>query len=168
MIPNLTIRRMTPADLEAVVALDRLSFSQPWPKSAFVNELNAPYSRSWVAEHEGNIIGMIVIWLTLDEAHIATLAIHPDFRRQGIARQLIIHTLRAAWKEGARYAFLEVRRSNHAAQALYQSLGFVQSGERPHYYQDNGEDALLMTLKPDTMQALLHAEAIQPESPITE
>jgi len=87
-----------------------------------------------------------VLWMIVDDAHIATLATHPDFRRQGIAQQLLIHALQSAAGEGARNAFLEVRAGNPAARAMYQTYGFVEEGLRPRYYKDNGEDAILMSL----------------------
>ncbi|MEJ5241497.1 MAG: ribosomal protein S18-alanine N-acetyltransferase [Anaerolineales bacterium] len=153
---TLEIRRMQLTDLEAVVALDRLSFSLPWSERTFRYELTEnPAARAWVAEKDGAIVGMLLLWLIVDEAHIATLAVHPEHRQQGIARRLLLRALRAAWEEGARRAFLEVRVSNLAAQNLYRQLGFEVSGRRPRYYRDNNEDALLMTLKEDTMQALL-------------
>ncbi len=145
---NFDIRRMTVDDMPAVVELDRLSFSLPWPERSFRFELtDNPASRCWVAESAGRIVGVIVVWLLVDELHIATLAAHPDFRRQGIARALLTHVLRLAVKEGAASSFLEVRAGNLAAQALYRKFGYEESGRRPRYYKDNDEDAILMTLE---------------------
>jgi ribosomal-protein-alanine N-acetyltransferase len=89
----------------------------------------------------------VVAWLFVDEAHIATIATHPDFRRQGIAQKLLSHTLWHAMMEGARGSFLEVRASNVAAQDMYRKFGYVESGRRKRYYKDNDEDAILMTLE---------------------
>lgn len=153
---TLEIRPMRLTDLEAVVTLDRLSFTLPWSERSFRYELTEnPAARAWVAEKEGQVVGMLLLWLIVDEVHIATLAVHPEHRQQGIARRLLLQALRSAWEEGARQAFLEVRVSNLAAQHLYRQLGFEVSGRRARYYRDNNEDALLMTLKEDTMQALL-------------
>ncbi len=153
---TLEIRPMRLTDLETVVTLDRLSFTLPWSERSFRYELTEnPAARAWVAEKEGQVVGMLLLWLIVDEAHIATLAVHPEHRQQGIARRLLLQALRSAWEEGAREAFLEVRVSNLAAQHLYRQLGFEISGRRTRYYRDNNEDALLMTLKEDTMQALL-------------
>ncbi len=153
---TLEIRPMRLTDLEAVVTLDRLSFTLPWSERSFRYELTEnPAARAWVAEKEGQVVGMLLLWLIVDEVHIATLAVHPEHRQQGIARRLLLQVLRSAWEEGARQAFLEVRVSNLAAQHLYRQLGFEVSGRRARYYRDNNEDALLMTLKEDTMQALL-------------
>jgi ribosomal-protein-alanine N-acetyltransferase len=84
--------------------------------------------------------------LILDEAHIATLAVHPDYRNRGIATRLIESVLLEAEEKGARKAMLEVRTSNQAAQSLYQKFGFQVVHRRRKYYIDNKEDALLMNL----------------------
>lgn len=143
-----TIRKMTLDDLEQVVAIDHVSFSLPWPVSSFQFELtDNPASRSWVADLDGRIVGMVVAWLIVDEIHIATIATHPDFRKQGIGKNLLLHTLRSAKEEGAITSFLEVRESNDAALEMYRKFGFAESGRRDGYYKDNDEDAILMTLE---------------------
>ena len=142
------IRRMTLVDVPAVHAIDLLSFSLPWPERSFRFEItDNQVSRGWVAEVDGRIAAMLVIWLIVDEAHIATIAVHPDFRRQGIGEQILLHALRTARAEGANRAFLEVRAGNAAAQAMYKKYGFEVVGVRPGYYKDNNEDALLMNLE---------------------
>lgn len=144
---NISIRLMTLDDVEQVVAIDQASFSLPWPEKSFRFEVtDNPASRVWVAESDGKIIGMIVAWMFVDEAHIATIATHPEFRRQGIASKLLIHTLHSVMSEGAKSSFLEVRAGNIAAQEMYRKLGFEETGRRPRYYKDNDEDAILMTL----------------------
>lgn len=142
------IRRMTLEDVPAVVELDKVSFNLPWPERSFRFELtDNPASRCWVAEEDGRVVGMVVAWLFVDEAHIATIATHPDYRRQGIARKLLTYTLQAAMREGARSSFLEVRESNSSAQDLYRKFGYVEVGRRKRYYRDNDEDAILMNLE---------------------
>jgi ribosomal-protein-alanine N-acetyltransferase len=142
------IRRMTLDDIGQVLEIDRASFNQPWPERSFRFEVeNNPASRAWVAEQNGRIVGMIVAWLMIDEAHIATIATHPQFRRQGIASHLLRHALDYMRDEGAVSSFLEVRESNLAAQELYRRFGFEETGRRPRYYKDNGEDAILMLLE---------------------
>lgn len=167
---EIAIRRATREDLPAIILLDWMSFSLPWPVRAFERELTGPHSRMWVAEMITDVplvyaspvengvapftvspgtrvvVGAMVVWVVLDEAHIATLAVHPDVRRRGIARSLLVTALRHAAREGCESALLEVRAGNLAAQSLYQSFGFEVVGRRPRYYQDNYEDALLMTL----------------------
>ncbi len=146
MIPF--IRRMALADVPAVHEIDVLSFSLPWPERSFRFELTEnPVSRAWVTEVDGKIAAMLVLWFIVDEAHIATIAVHPDFRRQGLGEQILLYALRAARSEGAQRAFLEVRAGNAAAQAMYKKYGFEVAGVRPGYYKDNNEDALLMNLE---------------------
>jgi ribosomal-protein-alanine N-acetyltransferase len=147
------IRAMQLADLEQVHAIDRLSFSMPWPASAFRYELvENTNSQLWVAElfedeNEPEVIGAIVTWLILDEAHIATLAVHPEHRKRGIGSLLVAMALREAIRNGIRMATLEVRVGNIEARQLYQNFKFELVGRRTGYYQDNHEDALLMTLQ---------------------
>ena len=144
---NFIIRKMTEADVSAVAELDQISFSLPWPERSFRFEVTSnSASRCWVAEVDGRVVGMIVAWLFVDEVHIATIATHPDFRRQGVAQKLLTHTLRYTYDEGAVTSFLEVRESNLAAQAMYRKFGYESTGRRKRYYKDNDEDALLMTL----------------------
>jgi len=145
---SLEIRKMTLDDIPAVVALDQMSFSLPWPERSFRFELtDNPASRSWVAEVDGRIVGMIVNWLLVDEVHVATIATHPDFRRQGIAKKLLSHSLHYMAGEGAISSFLEVRESNIAAREMYRKFGYIEVGRRKRYYKDNDEDAILMTLE---------------------
>lgn len=160
-IPPVTLRRMVLADLHQVQRLDTISFSLPWSERSFQFELTEnPNSRGWVAELQDcsnppPIIGMLILWVVLDEAHIATLATLPQYRRLGIARLLLGQALRSAYEEGARRAFLEVRYTNLAAQALYQQFGFAVTGTRRRYYADTGEDALLMTLDQSRFEMLV-------------
>jgi ribosomal-protein-alanine N-acetyltransferase len=145
---SVSIRRMMLEDIPTVHAIDMLSFSLPWPERSFQFELTEnPVSRGWVAESNGRLAAMLVLWLIVDEAHIATIATHPDFRRQGIGERLMVEALLAARVEGASRAFLEVRASNLGALAMYKKYGFVIVGVRPKYYKNNNEDAILMNLE---------------------
>jgi ribosomal-protein-alanine N-acetyltransferase len=144
---SVVIRRMTLEDVPTVAEIDRSSFSLPWPERSFRFEVTEnPASRGWVLEKDGQIAAMLVLWLIIDEAHIATIATHPDFRRQGFGEQILLTALRTAYAEGGRRAFLEVRAGNLAARAMYQKYGFIVDGIRPRYYKDNFEDAILMSL----------------------
>ena len=156
------IRRMTVEDVPAVAELDRISFSLPWTERSFHFEVSSnPASRCWVAEQGGQIIGVVVAWLLLDEVHIATIATHPEFRRQGIAQALLAHVLKSGAQEGALSSFLEVRASNSAAQAMYHKFGYEETGRRLRYYKDNCEDAILMTLEGLNVEKL---EGLQPSN----
>jgi ribosomal-protein-alanine N-acetyltransferase len=89
---------------------------------------------------------MIVVWMIMDESHVATLAVLPEFRRRGISQRLLKAALTESIQRGARLATLEVRANNKIAQALYRGFRFVVIGRRPRYYQDNHEDAIIMTV----------------------
>lgn len=154
-------RPMEAADIPRVREIDVLSFSLPWSEQSYRFELTGNHSSlilvAEVTQPEGRVevVGMIVIWVILDEAHVATIATHPDYRGQGIGRRLLARGLLAAYERGARLSYLEVRRYNLVAQALYNHFGFEIVGERLRYYQDNNEDALLMTLtelRPEALQ----------------
>jgi [ribosomal protein S18]-alanine N-acetyltransferase len=153
-VAEIRLRPMQLEDVEQVYAIDVQSFSLPWSERSYRFEINENLaSHPWVAEAvsaqgQRQVVGMIVAWIILDEVHIATIATHPGFRRQGIARRLLAQALDEGAKAGAVKAFLEVRRSNLGAQKLYQDFGFVETGIRPRYYLDTHEDALLMTLEP--------------------
>jgi ribosomal-protein-alanine N-acetyltransferase len=141
------VRKMMLEDVPAVIDLDHQSFSLPWPERSFRFEImENPASRCWIADMNGKVVGMIVVWLIVDEAHVATLATHPDFRRQGIAKRLLSHALLQLIEEGARSSFLEVRESNFAAREMYRKFGYEETGRRRRYYSDNDEDAILMNL----------------------
>ncbi|MEA3441109.1 MAG: ribosomal protein S18-alanine N-acetyltransferase [Chloroflexota bacterium] len=146
------IRLMREDDLEKVAEIDQLSFSIPWPKRAYEYELcENPNSLCWVAEIQSpdgrrQVCGMIVIWLILDEAHIATFAVHPDHRGKGLAKRMLRTALIAANHHGTTQATLEVRAGNYKAQELYQYFKFEEVGQRPRYYKDNNEDAIIMTV----------------------
>lgn len=146
---EITIRKMALADIDRVIEIDQSSFSLPWPKSSFHFELTENNSsRPWVAEtSDQKIVGMAVNWLIVDELHIATIAADPDYRQHHIGLRLMVHSLCCAAEEGAVCSFLEVRRGNLAARSLYQKLGYTEDGIRPRYYEDNHEDAILMSLQ---------------------
>jgi ribosomal-protein-alanine N-acetyltransferase len=152
MTEGLCIRRMTLADVEAVYAIDVQSFSLPWSERSFRYEVTQNVnSRPWVAEltlpgGEKHLAGMLVIWMIVDEAHVGTIAVHPNHRRQQIGAQLLAQGLLSAAGEGAAKAFLEVRQGNQPAQQMYFKFGFTVAGVRAHYYKDTNEDAILMDL----------------------
>lgn len=130
-----------------VSSLDKLSFTEPWPKNTFAYELTTSYSICQVAvDLSGNVLGAIVVWLVVDEAHVATIAVHPDHRHKGIGAALLANALIIAAHRGALISLLEVRVSNLPALKLYERFGYLVDGVRKNYYQDNQEDALLLTL----------------------
>lgn len=151
---SVRIRKMTVDDVPAVARIDQMSFTLPWPEHSFRYEAaDNRVARCYVAEGEdGQILAMIVSWIILDELHIATIAVHPDFRRKGIGARILTEALKEGQRVGVKSAFLEVRAGNEGAQAMYRRFGFEVTGKRPHYYRDNGEDAILMTLH--TLEAI--------------
>ncbi|HPX95249.1 MAG TPA: ribosomal protein S18-alanine N-acetyltransferase [Brevefilum fermentans] len=148
------LRPMTAADLSPVSAIEQASFLTPWAEKDFIKALAQNQGTlCWVAEwieepHPPRVVANVIVWLILDEAHIGTLAVHPEYRGRSIARRLLAKVLLEATRLGATHALLEVRASNHDALHLYNKCGFAVVGVRKGYYQDAGEDALLMTLNP--------------------
>ena len=149
---SLKFRRMKLEDVPRVHEIDVLSFALPWPEKSYLFELvENPTTLALVAEIAAPeampiVIGMAVIWIVVDEAHIATIAIHPDFRGRGFGKKLLAETLRESIHRGIVQATLEVRENNMLAQSMYIKFGFKIVGRRLHYYKDNNEDAVLMTV----------------------
>ncbi len=131
-------------DLIDVVPIERLCFGDRWSVQAFANELENPASTYFVARESGKIVGYAGFWLILDEAHITTIATHPQWQRRSIGEQMLLTMIDAAAEKGAKWLTLEVRVSNASAQKLYAKYGFTALGRRRGYYQDDGEDALVM------------------------
>ncbi len=148
----IVIEPIRPEDVPAVVEIERASHVDPWRESFFVEELERPQALMLVARHGEDprrLVGYICVWLVADEVQIFNLAVDPALRRRGIGRRLLLAALQHACLRNARVALLEVRRSNHAAQKLYQSVGFRPFGTRPNYYEGLREPAVLMELEMD-------------------
>ena len=142
---NTVIRRMKQEDLDEVTALEKATFTIPWSRESFRQELERNVAaRYLVAESEGKIIGYAGAWIILDESHITNIAVAESYRGRGVGRKLTQALLQLLSNLGASYATLEVRVSNERAQNLYRSLGFISVGKRKRYYEDNQEDAFLM------------------------
>ncbi len=140
------IEPMRLEDLVVVHAIERASFSAPWPANAYRSELETNRLAHYlVARADDEIVGYGGMWLMVDEAHVTTFAIHPAWRRQRIGERLLLAFLDLAIDRRAREATLEVRLSNVPARRLYEKYGFKPVGLRPRYYSDDGEDALIMT-----------------------
>lgn len=144
---DIKIRQMMLRDLDEVMEIEPVAFgSHHWSRQSFVNELNNPGGYYFVAcsPTNGSLCGYSGFWLIGEEAHITTLAVHPDFRRKYIAERLLINDIAQAQKVGASWMTLEVRVSNEGAQHLYHKYGFKNLGLRRNYYQDNNEDAMVL------------------------
>ncbi len=142
----MTFDRLTSSgDLDGLLALDEVCFHRPWTRADYERELTDP-ARCFlfVVRVDERIIGYCSFWRIFDEAHVNNFAVHPDWRRRGIGRALLARSLSAAAAIGAPKATLEVRASNVAAIALYESGGFVRAGLRRAYYTHPVEDALIL------------------------
>jgi ribosomal-protein-alanine N-acetyltransferase len=155
-------------DLPRVMEIERVSFPLPWPERAYRYELSQnknshyvvlrrraaanptgrarPLRSLWRRDRHPPILGYGGFWMIAGEAHISTLAVDPDWRKLGLGELLLLSMLKQAARLGAFEATLEVRVSNAVAQNLYIKYGFEKVGRRRHYYQDNGEDAWIMTV----------------------
>lgn len=176
--PQVDVSRMALDDIAAVMEIEKTAFPRPWPEKAYRYELtenpNAyfvvarlasapPARRSWLAQllkpaspataQAAPIIGFAGMWMYVDEAHIATIATHTAWRGRRIGERILINLMREAQRRKAVLVTLEVRISNSVAQNLYLKYGFEEVGRRKGYYQDNLEDALLMTVPNFTTDA---------------
>ena len=145
----LALKPITIEQLTAVVELDKLCFNGLWTQEAYQREIESPNSDLLglsipEADKKFPILGVGCQWAIVDEAHITMVAVHPNYRGQGLGRALLFGLLKSARTRGMERATLEVRESNQAALSLYQKFGFQTAGRRRRYYQDNNEDALIL------------------------
>jgi [ribosomal protein S18]-alanine N-acetyltransferase len=145
------VLRPLPKDLLlAAVDLDRLVFGGFWNATAYQQELersNSDLLGIWPVNFSASNCSLLALgcsWSILDEVHIILLAVHPYYRQRSLGLAMVLGLLDLAVRRGANYATLEVKASNQAAIALYKKQGFTIAGRRPHYYEDTGEDALIM------------------------
>jgi len=144
----LELKPLTEKHLPAVLELDHLCFGGLWTLAGYQRELDSPnsdliglFAPSSSAPH---LVAMGCLWAILEEAHITILAVHPHYQRQGLGQALLVTLLTAARCRALERATLEVRSSNSSALSLYQKFGFKLAGRRRGYYQDTGEDALIL------------------------
>jgi ribosomal-protein-alanine N-acetyltransferase len=147
----LEVRKLVYADLPQVMGVERRAFPTPWSLAMFVLELSKPSGRCLAALWEGRLVGYTICSRYETVWHIMNIAVDPDMRRRGIAGALLAELYERVGEPDARFT-LEVRRSNHGAIRLYQREGFRATGMRRRYYQDNGEDALIMWRTPSTLR----------------
>ncbi|WP_096599494.1 ribosomal protein S18-alanine N-acetyltransferase [Calothrix sp. NIES-2100] len=146
---DLKLQPLTSDDLSAVLELDKACFGGLWTLEGYQRELDSPNSDLlglFSPVSSLNLLGMGCFWSILEEAHITILAVHPQYHCQGLGQALLYSLLKTASDRGLERATLEVRASNLAAISLYQKFGFKTAGLRRRYYQDNGEDALILWL----------------------
>ena len=140
----ISFREMKPEDAEAVEEVEKASFSMPWSRKSFWEEAANERTYYLVALDDEKVIGYAGTWILDDEAQITNVAVAPAYRGKKVGAGLMENLIGEAKKRGATRMTLEVRPSNTAALALYEKFGFKDCGRRPHYYLDNGEDAVIM------------------------
>lgn len=144
-MPELVIRRAGGEDVPAIAEMERRCFSVPWSHKALYEDIvENPRSLYILAEMDGRPAGYAGVWKILDEGHITNVAVLPAFRRQHIARDMLSVLMDICRQSGVIRFTLEVRAGNLGARKLYEDLGFVSAGVRRGYYDDNGEDAVIM------------------------
>jgi len=136
-------------DVDAVMEIERLSFSAPWSREAIHEEMARAWARIDIVRDaaDGAVVAFANYWLVADELHILNIATHPRARRCGYATRLLAHMTEVARQVPCRLMTLEVRRSNAAAQRLYRRFAFRAVGVRPNYYAEDNEDAVVMLLE---------------------
>jgi ribosomal-protein-alanine N-acetyltransferase len=154
MTQPLDIRPLTYADLTQVIAVERRAFTTPWSLAMFVLELSKPSGVCLAAFVEGRLAGYLVCSRYDTVWHVMNVAVDPDLRGEGIGTALLERLIEEVGDPAARYT-LEVRTSNAGAIRLYERFGFRAAGLRRRYYQDNGEDALIMWRTPATLEGRL-------------
>jgi ribosomal-protein-alanine N-acetyltransferase len=138
---------MKEEDIPSVVTIEKMSFSLPWSEISFTKELYKPRSIPKVAVLNDIVVGYMCIDYVMDEGHILNLAVHPDYRKMGIAASLVEEAIEELKLKACRFIYLEVRASNYAAKKLYKSFGFSVVGNRKNYYVAPVEDAVIMMLE---------------------
>jgi ribosomal-protein-alanine N-acetyltransferase len=142
----LQIRPMAYRDLGAVMAVENASFAAPWRMSSYARAVGERGHSFFVAEMDGGLVGYSGLWAEGDRAHIAKVAVHEDYRRRGIGSTLLEHLIDHSLRLGLTRMYLEVRRSNVAAQQMYRRFGFQFERVQPGAYPDDGEDAFIFVL----------------------
>jgi [ribosomal protein S18]-alanine N-acetyltransferase len=131
--------------LRGVLAIERQVYPRPWSPGLFASELSQRDTRRYLVALSGRrVVGYAGVMVAAGEAHVTTVAVHPQEHRRKVATRLMLALMEASRELGAEAATLEVRVGNKGAQRLYQGFGFAPVGIRPGYYAETGEDALIM------------------------
>ena len=146
---TVTIEKMKTTDVDDVIKIEESAYGQHhWSKESFLNEVNNELAHYYsLITSDGKLAGYAGTWHILEEAHITTIAIAPEYRRRKFAEALLKRVIDDCYEEKIKYITLEVRKSNTPAINLYSKYGFSSFGTRKGYYQDNNEDALIMWTK---------------------
>lgn len=140
----LEIRKMRPEDLDEVEAVEQKIFSQPWSKKGFEDALNQEAALYMTARMDGKLAGYCGLLQSFDEADITNVAVASEFRRQGVAAEMLRALMLCGRERGILNFTLEVRAKNESALQLYEKLGFERAGVRPNFYEKPKEDAVIM------------------------
>lgn len=143
-VDKIVIQRMSPEDVEDVTRLEKICFSDPWSKEAFMEELRLKLAIPLVAKRAEKIIGYTCLWHVDDQLEIANIAVSPNYRKEGIGKKMMKRIMQEAKERNCKNIILSVRESNRAATNLYTQFGFVEVGRRKKYYRLPTEDALTM------------------------
>ena len=148
-LEKVTIRKMTPDDIDSVIEIEAKSYGEHhWSKDSFLSEIRNDLARYFVLYNsENKMVGYAGTWHILEEAHITTIAVSPEYRKRNYGQALLKYIIDDCYNQKVKYITLEVRVSNEVAQSLYTKFGFTSFGTRKKYYQDNNEDALIMWTK---------------------
>ena len=145
--PDITIEKLTGADIPALVEIEKQEFSTPWDEDMFRQEVDNPsISRSYVAVADGVVVGYFVAWFFGDRVHLLNIAVSSPYKRRGIGSALLRFLIKAAVEDGKKVITLEVREGNKGAIAFYVAFDFEIIGKKEGYYVENNEDAILMAL----------------------
>lgn len=145
MVDSFVFRYMREEDIDQVLEVEHASFTLPWSREAFYNELhNNKFAVYIVIEDHQKVVGYCGAWIVVDEAHVTNVAILPEYRGKKLGEALMNKLMSVAREMGTKSMTLEVRVTNHVAQSLYRKFGFQNGGIRKNYYSDNQEDALIM------------------------
>ena len=143
-----SFEKMTKEDLGEVLGIARRSFSHPWTKEMFENELlKNPFSDQIVVKVNGKIAGYLFLMSLFDECHVMDFAVHPDLRRKGIGGKIMSYLIEKMILKKIKVILLEVRKSNASALSLYQKAGFINIAVRKDYYSNPKEDAMIFQWK---------------------
>lgn len=140
----MTITKMTNVHVLQIAELEKLCFNDPWSEKSIASELNNRLSCWLVALDGDSVVGYVGSQTVLGETDMMNIAVHPDYRKQGVATDLIQSLIDALSKQGSHSLMLEVRQTNEPAKRLYESLGFETVGIRKNYYRNPREDALIL------------------------
>ena len=135
---------MNPAHVAQIAQIEKVCFSDPWSEKSIASELENELALWLVAEESGQVCGYVGSQTVLGETDMMNVAVHPDFRRKGIAEALVNALVEALKEQGSHCLTLEVRASNDPARALYEKLGFTHIGTRKNYYRNPKEDGLIL------------------------